>query len=101
MRQTCLIYHGASVTERQKTSRRREVQKESDMTYPYTLRSRIDASIYDVKQGMAVLVKVQPEELEEARRLVGDYPVIVATHEQAMAFITGWMAPLFKRKRRP
>ena len=67
--------------------------------YPYTLRSRVDASISDVRQGMAVLLKVQPEELEEARQLVGNEPVIVATHEQGMQFLEMWMAPLFRRKR--
>jgi hypothetical protein len=69
------------------------------MTYPHTLASRVEASISDVRQGMAVLLKVQPEELEEARQLVGDEPVIVATHQEAMQFLEMWMRPLFGRRR--
>jgi hypothetical protein len=65
--------------------------------YPYTLKSRVDASIDDVRQGMAVLLKVQPEEIKEARQLVGDEPIIVATHQEAMAFLEVWMRPLFGR----
>jgi len=49
---------------------------------------------------MAVLLKVQPEELEEARRMVGDEPVVVATHAEAMQFLEYWMKPLFGQKRR-
>ena len=48
---------------------------------------------------MAVMLRVQEAERDEAERLVGDAPVIIATHPEAMQFLEYWMRPLFGPKR--
>lgn len=70
------------------------------MTHPHALASRAEGCVRDTEQGMACLLKVESDELEEARRLIGEAPVIVATHEEAMRFLSEWMRPMFGERRR-
>ena len=67
--------------------------------YEHSLRKRILRSVSEADMGQAVICRIQPEERAEALRLVGASPVIVATGDEALAFLTEWMAPIFKRKR--
>jgi hypothetical protein len=65
----------------------------------YTLELRCKLSVAEANSGMPVMLRVEEHERAEAVRLIGTAPCIIATHNEAMAFLTVWMKPIFDPKR--
>lgn len=69
------------------------------MNGPQTLQARIGRAGGDLNHGMAVMVRIEPEERSEAERMVGDRPIILCGHEDGMRFLAIWMKPIFDKRR--
>jgi hypothetical protein len=69
--------------------------------YEHSLRNRIAKSVIEADAGHAVIVKISEDERAEAKRLVGNSPVIIGTAAECTGFLAEWMAPFFQAKRAP
>lgn len=69
------------------------------MTYQFDLPHRAARCVEYASYGNAVILKVVEKEREEAKKLIGEAPVIVATGKETIEFLKRWMAPMFKRRK--
>lgn len=70
------------------------------MSGPFDLPHRAARCVRHARDGNAVILVITDGQREEAERLIGAAPVIVANSAECLRFLRSWMSAAFGGRRR-